>query len=148
MDLKNLYQNPKFSASFSGKKLFSDAVRKRDRTLKDKDVEKALRAIDSYTLHKPTKRQSLYRRIYTHGIGYLFQIDLVDMSKFADVNDGYKWIITIIDTFSKRAWAYKLKDKSADSIVEVMKPFFARNKCKKIEFDQGLEFTNNFFWIS
>lgn len=145
MDLKKLYQDPKFSAAFSGKQTFSDAVRSQDRTVKRKDVEKAFRGIDAYTLHKPTRRESLYRRIYTKGIGYLYQCDLVDMSKFADENNGFKWLITIIDTFSKKAWAYKMKNKSAESIVTVMTPFFKKNKCNKIEFDQGGEFKNRLF---
>ena len=46
MDLKKLYQDPKFSAAFSGKQLFSDTVRSLDRSVKRKDVEKAFRAID------------------------------------------------------------------------------------------------------
>ena len=145
MDLKELYLDPKFSAAFAGKNLFSDAVRKRDRSVKAEDVEKSLRKIDAYTLHKPTKREALYRRIYTQGIGYLYQCDLVDMSKFADENDDYKFIITIIDTFSKKAWAFKLKNKTAKSILEVMEPFFKKNKCEKLEFDQGGEFVNMLF---
>ena len=145
MDLKELYLDPKFSAAFSGKKLFSEVVRKQDRSVKTKDVEKSLRKIDAYTLHKPNRREPLYRRIYTKGIGDLYQCDLVDMTKFADENDGYKWVITIIDTFSKKAWAFKLKNKTAESIVSVMKSFFEKNKCKKIEFDQGGEFKNRLF---
>ena len=109
MDFKKLYTDPKFSGSFSGKSRFIKAIRSKDRSVKRRDIEKALRSIDSYSLHKPLKRPKLHRRIYSKGINYLFQIDLIDMSKFEGENDGYRWFITIIDTFSKKAWAFKTK---------------------------------------
>ena len=136
MDLKRLYNDAKFPASFAGKNRFTNAIQSRYPNVKANDVEKALRATDSYTLHKPTRRTPLYRRIYTKGINYLYQIDLVDMTKFANENDGYKWLITCIDTFSKKAWSFKMKNKTANSIVEVMKPFLLANHPQKLEFDQ------------
>ena len=45
------------------------------------------------------------------------------MFKYENVNEGYRWCITIIDTFSKKAWTFKLEIKSGKAIVEVMKPF-------------------------
>ena len=63
MDLKRLYNTPEFPASFAGKKRFIDAVQAKYPNVKTKDVEKILKATDSYTLHKPTKRTPIYRRI-------------------------------------------------------------------------------------
>ena len=145
MDLKDLYNDPTFPASFSGKQRFYNALKSRDKKIKYKTVDNALRAINSYTLHKPVNKPKLFRRIYTKGINYLYQIDLVDMTKFENENDGYRWIITVIDTFSKKAWAFKIKRKSAQSIMSVMKPFLKENTPQKIEFDQGKEFYNSQF---
>ena len=145
MDIKKLYNDPKFTASFSGKDRFSKFVNSRNRNIKTKDVLKALKSVNSYTLHKPARKTALYRRIFTKGIKYLYQIDLVDMTKFEGENDGYRWLITIIDTFSKKAWAFKTKRKTAGAIMTVMKPFITKNIPKKIEFDQGKEFYNKPF---
>ena len=112
MDFKKLYTDSKFPGSFSGKNRFIKAIRSKDRSIKRSDVEKALRSIDSYTLHKPLKKPKLYRRIYTKGINYQFQIDLIDMSKFEDENDGYRWFITIIDTFSKKHGLLKRNERT------------------------------------
>ena len=142
MDFQQLYNDPKFPASFAGQNTFIKAVKSQNQNVKTKDVQKALRKIDSYTLHKPTKKPALFRRIFTKGIGYLYQIDLVDMSKYASKNDGHHFMITIIDTFSKKAWAFKLKNKSAKSILNTMKTFLLVNRPQKIEFDQGTEFYN------
>ena len=145
MDLKQLYNDVKFPASFSGKKRFTEAVQSRYRHVKAKDVEKALMATDNYTLHKPTRRAQIYRRVYTKRIGYLYQIDLVDMSKFSQENDGYKWLITCIDTFSKKAWVFKTKNKRGSTITDAMRDLLRQNRPEKIEFDQGKEFNNELF---
>ena len=145
MSLKDLYEDPRFSGSFSGKNRFYKELRKKGHLVSPKTVSKALRAIDSYTLHKPDQKPKLYRRIWTKGIKYLYQCDLVDLSSLHKHNDGYKWIITIIDTFSKKAWAFKMKNKTANSILAVMEPFLRQNTPQKMQFDQGAEFYNKKF---
>ena len=90
MDLKRLYTDPKFSGAFSGKQRFLKALKSQDRRIKKSDVEKTLRSIDSYGLHRPLKRPKIFRRIYTKAINYLFQIDLIDMTKYENENDGYR----------------------------------------------------------
>ena len=145
MDVKELYNDPKFPASFAAQDRFYYAQQQRNPSVSLGTVKKRLRAVDSYTLHKPTNKPKLYRRIYTKGINYLYQCDLVDLSSLQRENDGYKWIITIIDTFSKKAWAFKMKRKTGPSIVEVMTPFFRMNTPQKIQFDQGSEFYNRLF---
>ena len=67
------------------------------------------------------------------------------MSKYENENDGYRWFITIIDIFSKKAWAFKLKRRSGKAILKVMELFLEQQKPKKIEFDQGKEFYNHPF---
>ena len=145
MSLKELYEDPKFPASFAGQNRFYQARKQQTPSLRRSDVRKKLKAVDTYTLHKPTRKPKLYRRIQTKGINYLYQCDLVDMSAFHRKNDGFKWFITIIDTFTKKAWAIKMKNKSAKSIVEVMTPFLRENTPKKMQFDQGTEFYNKIF---
>ena len=47
------------------------------------------------------------------------QIDLIDVSKGRDVmqrGHGYRYVLTVIDCFSKRAWVRKLKHKSAKEV--------------------------------
>ena len=145
MNIKKLYNDPKFSASFAGKKRFVNAIISKNKNLKRKKVEEELKKIDSYTLHKPARKTKLFRRIYTKGIRYIYQIDLIDMTKFKNENDDYRWLITIIDTFSKKAWAFKLKRKTSKAIMNVMKPFLLSNTPTKMEFDQGTEFYNASF---
>ena len=90
MDIKQLYQDPKFPASFAGKQRFFNALKSKRKKTKLKDVETALKSVDSYTLHKPVVKPQKYRRIYTKSINYLYQIDLCDLTKFEKENNGYR----------------------------------------------------------
>ena len=67
---------------------------------------------DAYTLHRPIKHRFRRRQIFTKGIDDLWQVDLVDMQSLALYNDGLKYLLTCIDTFSKYAWVRPLKNKS------------------------------------
>ncbi|NBO73011.1 transposase, partial [bacterium] len=53
-----------------------------------------------------------------------FQMDLVDMSKFATQNNGYKWIMTMIDIFSRKLYVYLMKNKTEENILAVLNKFF------------------------
>ena len=63
------------------------------------------------------------------------------MRAFKNENDNYQYILTVIDVFSKKAWAFKLKDKKGSSVLEALKILFEVEKTKKIHADQGSEDT-------
>ena len=46
------------------------------------------------------------------------QIDLIDFHEFADVNDGYSWLLTCVCTFSKFLVAVPMKNKKAATITK------------------------------
>ena len=66
------------------------------------------------------------------------------MSEWSDCNKGYKYILTVIDVYSKYAWAVPLKDKKGDTVTEAFK-YIVKN-CKRkprhIWCDRGKEFYN------
>ena len=47
--------------------------------------------------------------------------DLIDMVKFADLNQGYKYILLLIDTFSKYVWLQPLKYNSGEKVAKAFK---------------------------
>ena len=55
----------------------------------------------------------------------IWSADLVDMQTFSSFNEGFKYILTVIDVFSKYAWAVPIKDKSAATVT---KAFEKNNK--------------------
>ena len=146
-DLASLYRDPKFSASFSGKQRFYQAVKKKypKANITLKQVDEYLKRDDSYTLHKPVEKIKNFRRVFTKRIGYLYQIDLVDMQKFKSENKGFAWIIVCIDTFSKKVWCFATKNKSAAATTNALRDLLTTNKPEKIQTDEGSEFLNQKF---
>ena len=97
---------------------------------------------DVHTLHKPVCWRFRRRRIFTSGIDDLWQADLVDMSAISKYNDGYKFLLTCIDVFSKYAWAIPLKNKSSKSVVAAFELLFVDRRPANLQTDKGTEFLN------
>jgi L-rhamnose mutarotase len=80
------------------------------------------------------------------GIDDQWQADLADMHSRAGSNDGYKWLLVVVDTFSKFAWAVPVKTKSAGDMVKAFGQIFekaAPRTPKKLQTDEGKEFYNS-----
>jgi len=52
-------------------------------------------------LHKPVKRKFSRRRVISNGIDKIWGADLVEMQKFSKWNKGCKYLLMVIDIFSK-----------------------------------------------
>jgi hypothetical protein len=99
-----------------------------------------LRTQDSYTLFKPLRKKFPRRKTYAKGIQDLYQADLADMQHLSRYNDGYRFILTCIDVFSKRAFAVPLKDKKAITVANAFEKIFAEATPVMIQTDRGMEF--------
>ena len=75
-------------------------------------------------LHKPAVRHFRKRRVLVHGIDEIWGADLVDMQTFAKDNDGVKYLLCVIDVFSKYGWIVPIKDKSGKSVAEAFKKIY------------------------
>ena len=66
------------------------------------------------------------------------------ISKF---NKGFRFLLCVIDIFSKYAWVVPLKDKKGISIVNAFQKILKESdrRPNKIWVDKGSEFYNNFF---
>ena len=60
-------------------------------------------------LHQPSRKNFVRRKVILKSIDDLWQADLVDMNEFVKFNNGFKYILTVIDGFSKYAWATRVK---------------------------------------
>lgn len=107
-----------------------------------KPVKQWLSTQDAYTLHKPVRKIFPRRKTYAKGIGDLFQADLAEMQSLSKFNAGFRYILTCIDVFSKRAYAIPLKDKKGSSIVEAFKTIFEDKVPAMLQTDRGTEFLN------
>ena len=52
------------------------------------------------------------------GIDDQFDAELALLVFYADDNDGYKYLLVVIDIFSHYAWVQPLKDKTAPQVIK------------------------------
>ena len=135
--LKRVYFDPKRVGSYGG----VNALRRVTRA-PVKAVKQWLSEQDAYTLHKPVRIRFKRRRVIVGGRNHQWQADLVDLSKLKKDNDGYVFLLTVIDVFSKRAWCVPLKNKSASSLVTALKGLLVNIAPTTLQTDKGLEFLN------
>ena len=71
--------------------------------------------------------------------------DLADMQLISKFNKGFRFLLCVIDIFSKCAWVVPLKDKKSVSIVHAFQKILdkSRRKSNKIWVDKESEFYNN-----
>ena len=96
----------------------------------------------SQELHKPKRINFERRRVISNNIDNIWGIDLITMIKYSKQNNNYKYILTVIDFFSKHSWCYPLKNKNSNEIINSFKDILKKRKPKMIQSDEGSEFTN------
>lgn len=88
-------------------------------------------------------RKNFKRRKYVmKAIDDTFQADLVEMIPYAKQNQNYKYVLVVIDTFSKYLWTRPLKNKTCAEVAKAMQSIFDSDKRipKNIQTDMGKEF--------
>jgi len=112
-----------------------------------KEIKKVLEGNESYSLNKSVKRKGKTRKTITKYPNQQWQADLVEMDvpqgAPASQNDGIKYLITIIDVFSRYAWVRTLKSKKGEEIIKAFTDVFKEGKKPKyLQTDKGSEFYN------
>ena len=64
------------------------------------------------------------------------------MSAFSRDNRGFKFLLSIIDVFSKYDWLVPLKDKKGAMVRDAFRTFFKNHTPEKLWTDKGTEFYN------
>ena len=94
-------------------------------------------------LHKPVRKNFTKRRVMVSKIDEIWAADLVDMQKISRDNKGYKYLLTVIDVFSKYGWIQPLKNKTGLEVEGAFKNIFAEGRVpEKLWVDKGKEFYN------
>ena len=107
-----------------------------------KQAKTWLETQDTYTLHKQPTKKFPRRKTFAKGIDDLFQADLADMRNLATYNDGYSYILTCIDVFSRYAFAVSVKDKRGSTVAVAFEKIFAKRVPNMLQTDRGMEFLN------
>lgn len=118
---------------------------------KSKFIGGNMKLTEAIELHRPAITKFKRRRIITLGIDDLWACDLVIMSKYEKQNDGFKYMLNVIDTFSKFAWIRPLKSKSGSDVAHAFQDILEEAKTVNhsapnlLHCDKGTEFRNAIF---
>ena len=97
-------------------------------------------------LHRPARRRFPRSRTIIKGLDDLWQADLAEFQPFARDNKGHKYVLVIIDCFSKFLWLRPLKDKSGLNVSRAMASVLEEGRVPKhLCADLGKEFYNRSF---
>ena len=97
-------------------------------------------------LHKPNTRNFQKRSVVTNGIDEIWAADLVEMQKFSKWNKGVKYLLMVIDVFSKYGWIRGLKDKKTETVSKAFDDIFkSTRKPRMLWTDKGSEFISKHF---
>ena len=60
-------------------------------------------------LHKPIIRKSEKRKVHSSFIDNIWGADLANMQLISKINEGFRFLLCVIDIYSKYAWFFPLK---------------------------------------
>ena len=111
-------------------------------------IAQFLRENINYSLHRRISKKTFpRRRIITQYPFQIFQADLIEYSRkdYIHINRGYRYILVIIDCFSKMVYACPVKRKNADYMTQAFESIFSKfdKFPNSLITDQGLEFYNS-----
>ena len=92
-------------------------------------------------LHKPFRKPPQYSKVSFRSKDNIWNADLIIVSK---PDAGYKYILTIMDGYTRYAWTVSLKDKKGETVANAFKDVMKKSNRKpnKLWVDQGKEFYN------
>ena len=98
-------------------------------------------------LHKPIIRKFEKRKVHAAFKDNIWVANLADMQLLSRYNKGIRFLLCVIDSFSKYAWVVPLKSKKGISIVKAFQSILKQSNRKpnKIWVDKGSEFYNVYF---
>ena len=88
-------------------------------------------------LHKQVRHRFPKRRVMVKGIDDTWAIDLVDMTLYVPYNRWFKFLLVVIDIFSKYGWIIPLNNKTGKSVTRAFASILKQRKPEKVWGDKG-----------
>ena len=111
-------------------------------------TQKNIKRIINEIYSKGPKKNYATNKTDVYSIDDIWSLDILDLKDYGPENNrGYRYVLVIIDNFSKYGWTKPLKNKNAQTIKDSFENILISSKRKPnlIESDRGKEFCNNIF---
>lgn len=145
--LRELYYTPGKPGAFAGPEKLYQAVKSEGKyKIGRQKIKQFLNNEDAYSLYKPIRKTFPRSNVVVDTIDSMWDGDLADVSHIASHNDGYKFLLVLIDIFSRFLFIVPLKNKQNQTIIEGLKSVFQKGrKPHTLRTDKGSEFKNR--WV-
>lgn len=144
--LRELYYTPGKPGAFAGPDKLYQAVKLEKYKIVRQKIKHFLNNEDAYSLYKPIRKTFPRSKVVVNTIDSMWDGDLADVSNIASHNDGYKFLLVLIDIFSRFLFIVPLKNKQNQTIIEGLKSVFQKGrKPHTLRTDKGSEFKNR--WV-
>ena len=103
-----------------------------------------------YTSQTGKKKFQTQKNKIVPGANFQMQADLIDFSLLKSYNDHYKYILVVIDVFSKKAFTAYLETKSSSEMIQTFEQSMPEiGKFQKLQTNMRREFLNRPFqtWL-
>ncbi len=144
--LESIYYDPKHPGSYAGPNKLYQAVKDDDKfKIGLFRIKKWLKGQETYTMTRSVRRKFSRNRYVVEGLDTHWQSDLMDMTSLSKHNDGIRYLMVIIDLFSRFLWVYPLQTKHGKVIEHVLSSHFETQsrKPKLFQSDSGSEYKNS-----
>lgn len=145
--LKKIWYDPRHPGSFAGATKLYEIVKKEGKyDIGLNRIKKFLQNQHAFSLQKKVRRRGFKRRrVIVQGIDYQWEADLADVQNLSEFNKGIKYLLVIVDVFSRFLWVRCLKDKKSQSVIDTFKDILdGPRHPKAIRTDRGTEFYNRY----
>lgn len=137
-DLKNAYYRLNSPISYTS---VSNLVKKFKGKYSKNDILNWVKDQQTIQLHRPARKKFPRNFILSHYYGNFWQADLASFDSIKEFNDGYVYILCVIDSLCRYAFTVPLKNKECKSVTAAFEKIFEQTeiKPKYIATDCGTE---------
>lgn len=142
-EIQELYKNNFYPTEKKFYDILKDnGIKKTHKEVKEFIESQAVNQIHKVVQNVPTKQQIITSNHPNH----IWQIDLIDYSKYSKQNSGFHWALVAIDFYTRKAYAEPIKNKTPPSVLVGIETIIKRAGAKPsvIYSDQGNEYKGVF----
>jgi len=157
--LRRLYSEPPAPSAFSSLHKLREAVRHANsKQTKSKrktpgQIRAWLETKDAYTMHRPVRKRFPRNPYTVNNIDDVWKIDILDLSSVKKYNDNHRYLLQVIDVFSKYLHSIPLRTKTGKDVASALESILQNQKYTKpirrrpvcVRTDKGKEVLNTHF---
>jgi transposase InsO family protein len=138
--LNKLYYNAERPEAYAGA---TNIIKSTHKKYHPDEVLAWLESQDAFNQHRYVRRRFPRRYYNVRNIDDVWEADLMDVRSIKSYNNGYSYILVVIDVLSKFAWLEPVKDKTSKNVAKAFECILMRSNNRVpvcFQTDKGKEF--------